>query len=98
MRQHYKSQSGDLPKCGVRQRNAPNIFDEQGDKNRIAAALFAILLGGFGVHKFYLGKIAQGVVYLIFFWLLIPCIIGLIEGIVYLSMSDMEFNRKYNNG
>ena len=30
-------------------------------KSRIAAALLAFFLGGFGVHKFYLGKIGQGI-------------------------------------
>ena len=36
-------------------------------KNRIVAALFALFLGGIGIHKFYLGAIGWRVVYLIFF-------------------------------
>ncbi|MDR2081868.1 MAG: NINE protein [Campylobacteraceae bacterium] len=87
------------PKCGVRQRPAPNVFgNQEGEKSRIAAALFAFFLGGLGVHKFYLGKIGQGILYLIFCWTLIPSLIAFVEFIIYLIMSDEEFNRKYNNG
>lgn len=65
-------------------------------KSKVAAALFAIFLGGFGIHKFYLEKVGQGVLYLIFCWTLIPAIIGFIEGIVYLAMSEDSFNFSYN--
>ncbi len=64
-------------------------------KNRIAAALFAIFLGGFGVHKFYLGQTGKGILYLVFCWTAIPGIIGFIEGIIYLTMSDEDFERKH---
>ncbi len=64
-------------------------------KNKIAAGLFAILLGGLGVHKFYLGRIGWGIVYLIFCWTFIPAIVGLIEGILYLTASDEDFERRY---
>lgn len=57
--------------------------------------LFALFLGGFGIHKFYLGRIGAGVLYLLFFWTFIPSIIALIEGIVYLCMSDDRFHEKY---
>ena len=65
-------------------------------KNKVAAGVLAILLGGLGVHKFYLGKLGQGILYLIFSWTGIPSIIGLIEGILYLTQTDEEFNAKYN--
>jgi TM2 domain-containing membrane protein YozV len=65
-------------------------------KNKVVAGILAILLGGLGIHKFYLGKLGQGILYLIFAWTAIPSIIGLIEGILYLVQSDEEFNRKYN--
>ena len=65
-------------------------------KNKVAAGVLAILLGGLGVHKFYLGKLGQGILYLIFSWTGIPSIIGLIEGILYLVQTDEEFNAKYN--
>jgi TM2 domain-containing membrane protein YozV len=77
------------PKCGVRQRPAV------GQKSRIAAALLAFFLGGFGVHKFYLGRVVWGFVYLIFCWTLIPAIIAFIEFIIYLFMSDEAFAAKY---
>ena len=79
------------PKCGLRQ---PSIASADG-KNRVKAGVLGILLGGFGIHKFYLGKIGWGVLYLVFFWTFIPTIIGLIEGIKYLTMSDNEFAAKY---
>ena len=36
------------------------------DKNRVAAGVLAILLGGIGAHKFYLGQSGQGILYLLF--------------------------------
>ena len=85
------------PKCGVRQLPAPGIIGASTPtgKNRIAAAIFALLLGGLGIHKFYLGRIGQGILYLIFFWTFIPAVVGFIEGIIYLTMSDQEFEAKY---
>ncbi len=65
-------------------------------RNKIVAGLFGIFLGGFGIHKFYLGKIVQGIFYILFSWTLIPSFIGFIEGIVYLAMSEASFNQKYN--
>src|SRR3982750_3698684 len=84
------------PKCGVRQLPPPGIIgvSTPSGKNRIAAAIFALLLGGFGIHKFYLGRIGQGVLYLIFFWTVIPALVGFIEGIIYLTMSDLDFEAK----
>ncbi len=85
------------PKCGVRQMPAPISLGAvaPNGKSRIAAALFALLLGGLGVHKFYLGNIGLGIVYLLFCWTFIPALVGLVEGILLLVMSDSEFARKY---
>lgn len=60
-------------------------------KNKMAAGLLAIFLGCFGVHKFYLGKIGMGILYVLFFWTGIPAIIGFIEGIIYLCSNDENF-------
>jgi TM2 domain-containing membrane protein YozV len=67
-------------------------------RNRTSAAIFALLLGGVGAHKFYLGRAGQGLLYLVFFWTFIPAFVGFIEGIMFLTMSDAEFNAKYNQG
>lgn len=76
------------PNCGVRQKN-------NNTKSNTAAGLFGILLGGIGAHKFYLGKPGWGILYLLFSWTFIPAIVGLIEGIVYLTKDEDEFNAKY---
>lgn len=64
-------------------------------KSRITAAILAFLLGGFGAHKFYLGKIGQGILYLVFFWTAIPAIVAFVECIMYLVWSDEQFAAKY---
>jgi TM2 domain-containing membrane protein YozV len=48
-------------------------------KDELTGVLLAVLLGGFGAHKFYLGRIGPGVVYLIFGVTGIPWIIALVE-------------------
>ncbi|NLL55748.1 MAG: TM2 domain-containing protein [Clostridiales bacterium] len=65
-------------------------------RNKYIAALLAIFLGLFGVHKFYLGQKTAGIIYLIFFWTGIPEILGIIEGIIYLFTSQEKFDKKYN--
>lgn len=61
--------------------------------NQIAYGLFALFLGGFGVHKFYVGKVGLGVVYLLFCWTFIPTIIALVEGIIaFTKKADAEGN------
>ncbi len=67
-------------------------------KKRTTAALLAILLGGIGAHKFYLGQIGKGLLYLVFFWSFIPLIVGIIEGCIYFGMSDEEFAAKFDPG
>ncbi|MDI2112362.1 NINE protein [Commensalibacter sp. TBRC 10068] len=64
-------------------------------QKRLAAALFAFFLGGLGIHKFYLGQVGLGILYLLFCWTGIPLIVGFIEGIIYISMSDADFTAKY---
>jgi TM2 domain-containing membrane protein YozV len=83
------------PKCGVRQPIGGGVRPAYGQKSRVAAALFALLLGGLGIHKFYLGRVGQGILYLIFFWTFIPAVIAFIEGIIYLTKSDAEFAAEY---
>lgn len=64
-------------------------------KDKTTAGLLAILLGDFGIHKFYLGKTGLGILYLLLSWSLIPAVIGVIEGISYLSSDDYNFQVKH---
>ncbi len=65
-------------------------------KNKIAAAVLAIFLGGIGIHRFYLGQTGMGILYLVFCWTLIPAVASFVEFIIFLTMSDEAFDRKYN--
>lgn len=89
------------PECGAPQDDTDADTPEAGasggqtDKDRVTAGVFAILLGGLGVHHFYLGNVGRGVLYLCFFWTGIPALAGLIEGILYLIKTDAEFEAQY---
>jgi TM2 domain-containing membrane protein YozV len=67
-------------------------------KQKIVAGLLGILLGGLGVHHFYLGSTMAGVIELIatFVTCGIASLVGLIEGILILVMSDADFDARYN--
>ena len=79
-----------------------------GDNKKILAGILAIVLGGFGVHKFILGYNKEGFILLAVTIILgaVTCgigasaawIIGLIEGIIYLTKSDAEFYNTYQVG
>ncbi|HEY9699891.1 MAG TPA: TM2 domain-containing protein [Trichocoleus sp.] len=72
-----------------------------GAEKKLAAGICGILLGCLGVHKFILGYTTEGVIMLLV--TLLTCgigspimgIIGLVEGIMYLSKSDEEFVGTY---
>ncbi|NLP17266.1 MAG: NINE protein [Clostridiales bacterium] len=63
-------------------------------KSKVVAGVLGILLGGLGIHKFYLGKVGMGILYLLFCWTYIPAIVGFIEGIIYLASNDHNFQVK----
>jgi len=62
------------------------------------------VLGMFGIHKFFLGYTREGIVMLLVtiltFFLLawIPAVVGIAEGIIYLTMTDQEFDTIYVRG
>ncbi|MBB2166348.1 TM2 domain-containing protein [Gluconacetobacter sp. 1b LMG 1731] len=79
-------------------------INTSGEKSKVVAGLLAIFLGGFGIHKFYLGYNKAGIVMLLFtmFGFLffgipgaIIWLIGLIEGVIYISKSDQDFFETY---
>ncbi len=65
-------------------------------KQRTVAILLCFFLGGFGIHKFYLGKNVQGIIYLLFSWTFIPSIIAFFDFFGLCFMSDREFNARFN--
>lgn len=76
-----------------------NSSDTSGKK--IAAGICGILLGALGIHKFVLGYTTEGLVMLLVtvftcgFGGFVMGIIGLIEGIIYLTKTDNEFYSTY---
>lgn len=58
--------------------------------------MLALFLGGIGAHKFYLGRIGQGLLYAVFFWTWIPLILSIIDLIRYAFTSESKWDRKYN--
>jgi len=72
--------------------------------NKVAAGVLGILLGALGIHKFILGYTGAGLILLLV--TVLTCgiawplthLIGLIEGILYLTKSDEEFVRTYVDG
>jgi TM2 domain-containing membrane protein YozV len=71
-----------------------------GAEKKLAAGLCGILLGSLGIHKFILGYTKEGIIQIVIS--VLTCgmggIIGLIEGIIYLTKSDEDFVRTYIQG
>ena len=84
------------PRCGAPQLSA--VVNGANQKSKTTAVVLALLLGGIGVHKFYLGRPVMGIVYLVFFWTWIPAVIALIEGIWWATMNDTTFQDRVRIG
>jgi TM2 domain-containing membrane protein YozV/ElaB/YqjD/DUF883 family membrane-anchored ribosome-binding protein len=89
--------------------SAKETFEDvtAGDNKKIITGILAILLGWLGIHKFILGYNTEGIVLLVLGLLgfftcgitsAISGLIGLIEGIIYLTKSDTEFHNTYQVG
>jgi len=65
-------------------------------KSKNLTAILALLLGTFGVHRFYLGQIGYGLLYLILGCTGIGTLLAVIDFVMFLLMSDAEFDQKYN--
>ncbi|MDE0598499.1 MAG: TM2 domain-containing protein [Dokdonia donghaensis] len=82
------------------------------ESKKILAGILAIFLGAFGVHKFILGYQKEGIIMLVLsvVGIVLSCVgigvllvwavglVGLIEGIIYLTKSDEEFYNTYQAG
>jgi TM2 domain-containing membrane protein YozV len=74
-------------------------WQRAGADKKLIVGICGILLGGFGVHKFILGYTNEGIIQLVLGLCFgIGGIIGIIEGIIYLTKSDEEFVRTYIQG
>lgn len=74
-----------------------NYYVSTSGKDKTVAGVLAILLGGFGAHYFYLGKIGSGFISIILSF--VTCgiwpILMLVQGILMLTMSQQEFDNKF---
>ena len=79
-------------------------WKQMGADKKIAAGICGILIGSLGIHKFVLGYTTEGVIMLCASLLTcgmaapIMSIIGIVEGIMYLTKPDEEFVRTYIQG
>lgn len=77
------------------------LSDTEISNKKLAAGLTGVFLGAFGVHKFILGYTRPAVIMLVVS--LLTCgvgyfvfqIIGIIEGIIYLTKAASEFDAEY---
>jgi TM2 domain-containing membrane protein YozV len=83
---------------------SPQVWKDMGADKKVPAGILAIFLGAFGVHKFMLGYKTEGLILLLvtvlscFIASIITSVIGIVEGIIYLTKSDEEFVRTYIQG
>ena len=72
-------------------------WKQMGADKKLVAGLCGILVGSFGIHKFILGYTTEGIIQIVI--TLLTCgiggVVGLIEGIIYLTKSDEDFVRTY---
>jgi TM2 domain-containing membrane protein YozV len=86
------------------QQYAQQDWQARGANKKIAAGICGILVGTFGVHKFILGYQTEGLIMLLVSILscgmlaIVMQIIGIVEGIMYLTKSDEDFVRTYVEG
>lgn len=84
------------------------LSESEVNSKKVVAGLMGIFFGGLGVHKFILGYNGAGVAMLVpslvvpvvtcgfgFFVPIVMHIIGMIEGIIYLTKTNQEFSDMY---
>jgi TM2 domain-containing membrane protein YozV len=63
-------------------------------KDKNLAAVLAFFGGSVGLHRFYLGQVGLGIVYI--FLMPLAFFLGIIDAISFLSMDQQSFDMKYN--
>jgi TM2 domain-containing membrane protein YozV len=85
------------PICGPRIKHLPRPASE--GRSRITAALLALFLGVAGAHKFYLGRIKMGIIYILIsltaIGFAITLALSIYDAIILFTMSDEEFARNF---
>ena len=73
------------------------MADKQEGPSRVTCGIVAILLGAWGIHKFMMGQTTPGLIQIAatIFTCGAAGIIGLIEGIIYLTKTDEQFYQTY---
>jgi len=72
-----------------------NNLPKYPERDRLVAGILGLVgLGGFGAHHFFM-KNPRGIKHLLFFWTLIPFIIGFVEGLIYLFEPLENFTQRY---
>ena len=67
------------------------------NSQRVLAGILGIIFGNLGIHKFVLGYTKEGFLQILITFVTcgIGGLIGLIEGIIYLTKSDEQFIQEY---
>lgn len=91
-----------MPPAAGRAQTPPTYGQPEGNYpctsgKRIAAGVLAILLGGLGVHYFYINKVGGG--FLTILLTFVTCglwsVLTFVQGIIMLTLTDQEFDRKF---
>lgn len=100
---NYQAQGYQQP--GSQPSMQPHYSQPVVPRDHVAAGLLAIFFGVFGIHKFYLGYGTQGFILLalsviggLLSFGIVPCIVwivSIIEGIIYLTKTQSEFEHTY---
>lgn len=80
-------------------------------RNKTVAGMLALVLGAFGVHRFYLGRRFQGILHMFIFFFtfiitieenpefplfFIPALVGFVDAVLLFAMPQEEFDERYN--
>ena len=64
---------------------------------KLTTTLLALFLGTLGIHRFYLGQVLYGIIYVLLAATGISTILALIDFVMFLIMDEKYFNYKYNS-